>query len=132
MRHVDYRTDYRDVFASKQDPDHSRPHKSHRTRALIGREEKNFAAGYAAYLLGQHGGQFPEEIAGGGVDTARYITAGDAGRRLGLSRQRIHVLIRQGRLEAVQVGEGVRRTWLVNGEKLGERIVGRRPKEEQR
>ncbi len=116
-------TDYRDVFAKKAD--YTKAHKSHRTRTLLGREEQNFASGYADYLRGQY-------AAGGApLDTSHFITVPDAAARLGLSRQRVHVLIRRGRLDAVQVGEGTRRVWLVNGEKLHERITGRRPKEEQ-
>jgi len=48
------------------------------------------------------------------IDTDQYITVMQAAKKLGLSRQRTYVLIRQGRLDAYLVAG----RWLVNEENL--------------
>lgn len=61
--HLPYTRDYRDVFEKRWDgPPRKAPRARRTGRTLLGREEQNFAAGYAAYLQGH------AEAAGQAVD----------------------------------------------------------------
>jgi excisionase family DNA binding protein len=96
------------------------------------RLDREFAEGYYAYLRGRQSGTDRPPVSGGApLDTGQYITVPDAARRLGLSRQRVYLLVKQGRIEAVRVGEGPKKVWLVNGDALHQREVGFTRKEKE-
>lgn len=83
------------------------------------RFERELDNGYAGYLAGQYlARRTLAPITGAApIDTGQYITIADAARLLGLSRQRVHQLVKAGRLPAVQVGDRAK-VWLLDRNNL--------------
>jgi hypothetical protein len=124
-------TDYRETFAKRAD--YQKAHPSHRTRTLLGREESNFASGYADYLRGQYAARELPPVIGadplteqleGGRDVTKqpnlaWVPVSEAIRRLGVGKQRIHQLLVAGLLDGQQFGS----LWLVSAKSIEARLT---------